>query len=131
MNLMARFFGGSWPDCVKKTALWLVLPKNFRSGNILLTTWPSSFFQSSLIGHPWPRFDKGGRVKSPAEGAGGWFDPFSHEKPDRALSMVSLFSASRDAPTWSESGIRRVPQVLPSHGMKDTQPLRAYVNPIE
>jgi len=70
-------------------------------------------------------------VKSPAEGAGGWFDPFSHEKPDRALSLVSLFSASRDAPTWSESGISRVPQVSPSHGMEDTQPLRAYVNPIE
>jgi len=29
-------------------------------------------------------------VKSPAEGAGGWFDPFSHEKPERALSLVSL-----------------------------------------
>src|SRR5882762_6180569 len=86
-----------------------------------------------VISHrtPWARFDGSGRVKSPAEGAGGWFDPFSHEKPERALNLVSLFSDSRDAPTWSESGISRVPQVSPSHGVEDTQPFRAYVNPIE
>src|SRR6267143_1020601 len=46
-----------------------------------------------VISHRTPlgaRFDGSGRVKSPAEGAGGWFDPFSHEKPERALSLVSL-----------------------------------------
>ena len=60
-------------------------------------------------------------MKSPAEGAGGWFDPFSHEKPERALSLVSLFSDSRDAPTWSESGMSRVPRVSPSHGVEDVE----------
>jgi len=67
---LRKFFGARGRIALRDCTMARCCPKNFRSGNILLTTWPSSFFQSSLIGHPWARFDGSGRVKSPAEGAG-------------------------------------------------------------
>src|SRR5437870_13851581 len=62
MNLMAIVFGCGGGDCVKKTALWLVLPKSLCSGNLSWKTWPSNCFQSPVMTHPLDARDASARL---------------------------------------------------------------------